>query len=599
MQTFFEKNLSVLRGRDPGLAEFLVRQETGTDLQIVESRTGMPSLKVDNNALHSLYDPLKEAEAWVRHYEKEISAASSMVVFGFGLGYHIAELCRETDKEITVFEPRPDILKAALGSVCLEQELARVRLMTDMKNPALTKGDTGGFYGQNFAVLHHGPSISISSKYFETVQARFNAMESINRGLRILVVSPVHGGSLPIARYCSTTLKRMGHEVELVDNGGFYDAMLFARDVAKSKLRFKRMMDSLSAFLSEAVIARCEAFKPDLVLALAQAPLTEEYIRKIRSYGIATAFWFVEDFRVMDYWRKIAGHYDYFFTIQKGDFFEELKGAGIKNYHYLPLAADPDFHKKARLTDEEEKYYRSDVSFLGAGYFNRRHFLRGLLDFDFKIWGDGWPRDAAFDKCVQRSGARIETEETVRIFSATRININLHSSTYHRGINPFGDFVNPRTFELAACGAFQLVDRRRELDGLFDAGEEIVVFDDIEDLRRKIKYYLDNPGEREIIAERAAKRILREHTYEHRMRDMFEFLAGRGFNLCTGSEGGENVEGLIEEAGEGSGLAQYLSRFRDRGRITLSDITEDIYEGAGEISRAESVFLLMNELMKK
>lgn len=28
------------------------------------------------------------------------------------------------------------------------------------------------------------------------------------------------------------------------------------------------------------------------------------------------------------------------------------------------------------------------------------------------------------------------------------------------GVEPYGDFVNPRTFESAACGAFQLVDSR-------------------------------------------------------------------------------------------------------------------------------------------
>ena len=49
--------------------------------------------------------------------------------------------------------------------------------------------------------------------------------------------------------------------------------------------------------------------------------------------------------------------------------------------------------------------------------------------------------------------ARLDLE-AVKIFNASRINLNLHSSPYHLGINPEGDYVNPRTFDLAAAGPF-------------------------------------------------------------------------------------------------------------------------------------------------
>ena len=47
----------------------------------------------------------------------------------------------------------------------------------------------------------------------------------------------------------------------------------------------------------------------------------------------------------------------------------------------------------------------------------------------------------------------------MRVFNASRINLNIHSCN-GEGLDPEADFVNPRTFELAACGAFQLVDER-------------------------------------------------------------------------------------------------------------------------------------------
>jgi spore maturation protein CgeB len=300
----------------------------------------------------------------------------------------------------------------------------------------------------------------------------------------------------------------------------------------------------------------------------------------------------------MEYWKNIAGYYDFFFTIQKGQFFNELQRAGIKNYHYLPMAACPDIHKPVTLSDEEITYYGSDLSFAGAGYYNRRQFMRGLLDFDFKIWGSDWDLHSDLAPCIQRSGARIDTDEIVKIFNASRININLHSSTYHKGINPFGDFINPRTFEIMACGGFQLADRRPAMEGLFEADEEIIVFDELGDLRSKAAYYLDNPEERNRIAERGRQRVLREHTYENRMKEMLEVIAARGLRQPLWLEEGEEVEDLIREAGSDSELGKYLYRFPGKRRITLSDITAEITGSEGEISKTEGILMLMNEFVR-
>ncbi len=415
--------------------------------------------------------------------------------------------------------------------------------------------------------------------------------------MKILVVGPIYGGSLPIARYCSYSLRKMGHTVEFIDNSQFDNVLMYVKDIAANKTRYQQLLNALYNFLSETVIARCEACKPDLVFALAQAPLSTDCLERLRRQGIPTAFWFVEDFRFMDYWKRSAKYYDYFFTIQKDELYRELEKEGIKNYHYLPTAACPDIHRPSELTVEEKNYYGSDISFVGAGYYNRRHFFKGLLDFDFKIWGTDWDMHSALAGCIQRSGARIDTEEIVKIFSAAKININLHSSTYHKGVNPFGDFVNPRMFEIIGCGGFQLVDRRSGLEGMFEENEEIVLFDDLDDLRNKITYYLNNPEERGRIAERGRQRVLREHTYINRMQEMLEFIVEKGYQPPVRSEEGEDVQSLIEEAGEDTGLGKYLSQFSKKGKVDIYDIAEKIKAGEGDISKTETLFLLMNEFV--
>jgi len=175
---------------------------------------------------------------------------------------------------------------------------------------------------------------------------------------------------------------------------------------------------------------------------------------------------------------------------------------------------------------------------VGAGYYNRRNFFQGLLDFDLKMWGSDWQGCPALNSVLQRDGARISTEESVKIFNASTINLNLHSSPYHEGVNPHGDYVNPRTFELAACGAFQLVDHRALLPDLFRVGEEVVCFATLAEARQLISYYLTHADERHAIAARARARALKDHTYEQRMQEMLESSLGQLFqkHVCRSDE---------------------------------------------------------------
>lgn len=585
----FENNINALRRKDPELADILSAPAEGSSYEIVTAKNSTPSMKINNIRLHSFYDPAEEAVSWVRHYAEEIDGASRIIVLGFGLGYHITELCRVTDKEIVVVEPDINILKKAFENIDVTSILPLIKIVTDGKVPSSD---------DRTAVAEHKPSMKLNKKFYTGIKAGLHAMKEISRGLRIMVVGPVHGGSHGIAQYCSLTLKKMGHNVEFVDNTIFKDALFYTRDIANGLQNYGKLVDHLSMFISETVISRCESFKPHLVLALAQAPLSVDCLERLRKSGIPTAFWFVEDFRVMTYWRKIAGFYDYFFTIQKGEFFRELEKEGLNNFHYLPMAACPEIHKPVELQEEERSYYGSDISFVGAGYHNRREFFKGLIDFNLKIWGSDWDLGSVLAKHIQRSGESIGTEEIVKIFNASKININLHSSTYHREINPFGDFVNPRTFEIICSGGFQLVDRRMEIGGLLKEDEEIIVFEDLDDLRSKITYYLGNPEEMEKIQGKGRQRILRDHTYENRMKEMLRFIAERGYKRPDWKESGEDVAELIEEAGRDTELGEYLGTFSDMNRITLQDIKEAVRKGEGNILRTERIFLLMKEFVR-
>ncbi|MBM3324218.1 MAG: glycosyltransferase, partial [Calditrichaeota bacterium] len=417
--------------------------------------------------------------------------------------------------------------------------------------------------------------------------------DSARRPLRILVPIPIYGGSVPTARYCARALQSIGHRIDILDCTGYHFALESLKAITHRKQHRNMLQAMLTAFLAETIVARALDWKADSVLALAQTPLTSQALQELRREGIVSAMWFVEDYHLFTYWKELAPFYDYFFAIQKDNFPRELQHIGQRNFHYLPAAACRYAHRPMQLTSDEQSRYGSDLSFVGAGYYNRVQSFRRLLNYDFRIWGSDWPEDGLLAPKYQEKSRRVESEEAVRIFCASRINLNLHSSPTHAGVDPFGDFVNPRTFEIAACGAFQLVDKRKYLPELFDESE-VALFQSVEELPGKMDYFLAHSQERVEMAQRARERVLKEHTYEHRMKELVEVIEASSPEL--GKRHINHPAELVRRAGPETDLGHFFSQFLDEDDdLTLDRIAEHIRKGKGELTDVEGIFLLMKE----
>lgn len=346
-----------------------------------------------------------------------------------------------------------------------------------------------------------------------------------SRQPRVLVAGPIYGGSLETARSTARACELLGADTRLIDYGTFgagWDTIVGLPVPAAHKTRLKV---DYAKVLGEMVIASASEWRPDLVIALAQAPLNASVCARLRSAGIPVVFWFVENFRVLPYWKHVAKDYDVFFAIQDEPFLSMLRDAGAPKAVYLPTACDPGRHVPVALTPEERRRFGADVSFAGAPYLNRQRMLLGLIDLNPRIWGDGWSA-TELARLAADGGARFNLDEMIRIFSATKINLNIHSANHVEGLDPDPDYVNPRTFELAACGAFQLVDARQPLPALF-ADDEMVTFRSASELRSLIAHYLARPDERAAMAARARTRVLADHSFVHRVRRIFsEALPG-------------------------------------------------------------------------
>lgn len=428
--------------------------------------------------------------------------------------------------------------------------------------------------------------------------------------LRILTVLPLYGGSLPIGRYCVRALRALGHTVECFEAPEFHGAFRALKEQRIAADRLVALENGFLQLVAQTVLAKVEHFEPDLVLALAQAPLSRQALQRLRRDKVPTAMWFVEDYRVFPYWKAFARLYDAFAVIQKEPFFGLLEELDQRNALYLPLAAAPDFHRPLDIPRElstvDQRRYGSDLSFLGAGYPNRLVAFRQFLSLDFKIWGNDWPTHGPLTPLLQRPGERISPEEAVKIFNASKINLNLHSSVKAEPAVTFGDFVNPRTFELASCQAFQLVDRRGLLAELF-TDREVAVFEDMEGLREAIRHYLAHPEERSAMSRLARERVLREHTYRHRMTTLLEFLQARiGLGAPRGAEesgGSAPLQDASPLAALSPDLrAQVDALLQDldlRPTVRFEDLIWAIRQRQGTLSELETALLFLDEWRKQ
>lgn len=413
--------------------------------------------------------------------------------------------------------------------------------------------------------------------------------------MRVLVVLPLYGGSLPVGRYCASALKELGHMVEVFEAPDFHPSYKALGQLRVTSDRLQYLENSYLQVVAQAVLAKVETFEPDLVLAMAQAPLTIQALKRLRRDGVATAMWFVEDSKLFTYWQAFAPHYDIFAVIQKDTFLDELQAIGAANALYLPMAAHPEVHKPLELSTADARTFGSDISFMGAGYPNRRLALREFVGQDFKLWGTEWEGDPLLAPLVQRGGARVSSEDCVKIFNATKVNINLHSSVQATNLVTGGDFLNPRTFEVAACRAFQVVDRRTLMAESF-AEDELATFGDMAEFREKVAYFLAHPEEREAYALRGQQRVLRDHTYAQRMRTLIDFAAERLPGWPRVRESARAVEGVPPELAED--IEGMLARLGLPPDASFSDLVWAVRQQQDKLGDLDAAVLFLDEWRK-
>ena len=260
------------------------------------------------------------------------------------------------------------------------------------------------------------------------------------------------------------------------------------------------------------VLAQAEAFHPDVVYVQDLNALTPSSLKELRKRSqllvgqIASGAPGPRQLAPFDLLLTSFPH-----------FVPRFRERGIASEHFR-IGFDPRVLKHVQCESPTE-----DVVFVGGlarGPHARGNELleqaarRAPIDF----WGykvNRWPADSAIRRRYRGEAWGLDM---YRVLAQSKIVLNRHIDVAENHAN------NMRLYESTGVGTLLITDAKRNLSELFAPGEEVVAYADEDDLVEKIHHYLRHDDERTRIARAGQERTLREHTYEHRMRELVDAL---------------------------------------------------------------------------
>jgi len=315
------------------------------------------------------------------------------------------------------------------------------------------------------------------------------------------------------------TLRRMGCATEFFESAPAYGPMpnIARRAIQKLTHSFIREPERL---FEKRMLRAVQRFEPALILVTLGNHLSPKTVQRLRTVTHAPIVcWCQDQMTTLGRQYLLGSEYDAVFV--KDRHMQDLFSRMIKStaFFYLPEACNPQVHRSLELTDEERRTYGCEVMIAGTLYYYRQEILTRLREFDLKVWG--LRPDWLLQRLSLPKGREVFADDKAKAVRGARICLN----TLHYGEV---DGLNVRAFELAGCGGFQLISSVPVLAEHFDIGKELIAFRSTEELVDLIRYFLAHPDLAADIARRGQARAHREHTYEHRLREILRVALKHG-----------------------------------------------------------------------
>jgi spore maturation protein CgeB len=241
----------------------------------------------------------------------------------------------------------------------------------------------------------------------------------------------------------------------------------------------------------------------------------------LRRGGYKTALYCTESPYQTNTEANLAQFYDVIFTSERNavSLFTNNRPDTV---HYLPHAWNPTRHTPAGDAADP-----CDVFFCGTRYPERDALLNGV------DWTGINVVDKTLDYTKEKNTAAllmqtVENGTVAAHYRSAKISLN-----HHRQITDFmgketiapgaAESLNPRAYEVPACGGFLISDQRAELADIF--GSSVPTYTDSASLERLIRYFLSHEDERRLLAGRQAAAV-QAHSWAHRARTLTNILGG-------------------------------------------------------------------------
>lgn len=249
--------------------------------------------------------------------------------------------------------------------------------------------------------------------------------------------------------------------------------------------------------------------EPDLIL-IYETKYAKDFVGLGEVTNIPKALIQIDYAKATKNWKGFARHenidsyikrnkYDIIFVVNKKNVIDLKKNLDFENVHILPFCVDTNLYYNHGL--------KRTIDVM-ASFSKQSHIYPDRVKLISEL-------KAAKD--INVFDQRVIHDEYIK-------HINMSKIFAHAG--NFNKRLNMKYFEALACGTLFVTDRPHDMMNYlgFKNKRHLVIYENIKDAEKKIRYYLESKEERERIAKRGMGFVRKNHSCEVRVREFTEIV---------------------------------------------------------------------------
>jgi len=307
-------------------------------------------------------------------------------------------------------------------------------------------------------------------------------------------------------------------------------------DPTKARLKAIDMMqaDTLSTI---------DRYKPDVIIIFKADFTFTETIKRIREKVKHVIFWIYDDpgwvLRDREDIVNKCQYFDVVWTCAESSQNYYRDKLGIKESVLFYPGCNPNHHNeknKESMTQKERDYYKADICFAGTwdiiGSPNRAEVNSRLMDIaernglTYKLWGGHpgtrWGIKDDDSRTPKYLKPWVDEHEIWKIYSNTKVCVN----TRNWDNMPADKYFDAKTFQILGCKSLLMTYKEKGCPDIFKHGSEVVFWDSLDDMEKKVLQFVRNNELRERVAAAGQRAVYDRYNLAKNIEDELTRLKG-------------------------------------------------------------------------